>query len=57
LNVTRHIARDDLCQHAHCRADLLFATFISEQTGQDFFSERLFCGIQNTVRTALCDAS
>jgi hypothetical protein len=28
-----------------------------EQTGQDFFSYWLFCGIENAVSVGLCDAS
>jgi hypothetical protein len=43
-------------QHARGGADLRSYTFVSEQGGQDFLSNRLFPGFENTVRTALCDA-
>jgi hypothetical protein len=33
------------------------SALISQQAGQDFFSDQLFGGIENTVRAALGNAS
>ena len=49
----RHVARDDLGQHAHGGADLRIAAFVGEQTSQDFFSNRVLGGIQRAVSAAL----
>jgi hypothetical protein len=35
----RHVAGDDLGQHAHGCADLSFTVFARDQTGQDFFTD------------------
>jgi hypothetical protein len=53
----RHIARNNLRQHPHGGADLRSSAFVGQQAGQDFFSDGLFCAIENAVSTALCDAS
>ena len=45
----RHIARDYLGEHAHGGADLRFTAFVCEQSSQDFFSNRVFGGIQRAV--------
>jgi hypothetical protein len=38
-----------LGQHAHGGADLLIATLVCEQSSQDFFSNRVFGGVQRAV--------
>jgi hypothetical protein len=52
-NQQRHVAGDYLCQHAHGGADLLIAAFVGEQSSQDFFSNRMFGGIQRAVSAPL----
>jgi hypothetical protein len=51
------VAGDYLGQHAHGGADLLIAAFVCEQSSQDFFSNRMFGGIQRAVSLPLLDSS
>jgi hypothetical protein len=58
LNVTTSdTPLNDLRQHAHGGAGLSSSALVGQQAGQDFFSNTLLLGIQNTVRTPLCNAS
>jgi hypothetical protein len=50
------LCSQDCLYHAHGRADLRSSALVGQQAGQDFLSNRLFCGIENTVSTALCNA-
>ena len=56
-NQQRHIARDDLGQHAHGGADLSLLAFVSQQACQNLSPDILLVLIQRAVNPALLDCS